>query len=70
MSQREQADAFIKQMEEFSETMKRSVGVPAIIDPRSVRVKALRRGRPPPPPLWGRAGQGDLMFHSPSLYIP
>jgi uncharacterized OB-fold protein len=35
VSQREQADAFIKQMEEFSETMKRSVGVPAIIDPRS-----------------------------------
>ncbi len=35
MSQREQADAFIKQMEEFAETMKKSVGIPAIIDPRT-----------------------------------
>lgn len=35
VSQREQADAFLKQMEEFSEAMKRSVGVPVVIDPRS-----------------------------------
>lgn len=35
MSQREQIEAFMKQMESFAETMKSSVGIPAIIDPRT-----------------------------------
>lgn len=35
MSQREQIEAFLKQVEEFAELMKRSVGIPAVIDQKS-----------------------------------
>lgn len=35
MSQRAEIEAWFKKMDEFAEEMKRSVGVPAIIDPRT-----------------------------------
>lgn len=35
MSQRAEIEAWFRKMEEFAEEMKRSVGIPAIIDPRS-----------------------------------
>jgi hypothetical protein len=34
-TQREEADAFLKQMEQFADTMKQSIGVPLVFDPKT-----------------------------------
>ncbi|MCE4598650.1 MAG: 3-hydroxybutyryl-CoA epimerase, partial [Desulfurococcales archaeon] len=35
MSQKEQADAFMKQVEEFANMMKQSIGLPVLVDQKS-----------------------------------